>query len=290
VVIEVTPTELGTLNNSAVVDAETEDPDPSDNTATNATEVTTGRATFAVTKIFSDNNPGEVEVSIDCNTGLILDQSKLISAEDGVIFVVTEYTSGAMNCTITEDVPAGYAPEYDNGTVVNSESCIFEAVESNQDFTCVITNTVQPVTIAIEKEWIYEGSTNAINEGYELVVECDAEIVDGDTFCGIEKVALEIEPYSCIRLYGEGEQVFPVQVTPQYPSSSCRVVEYPYDDAVEISNGCMNLAISAGQGDTCLITNTVFFEGIPVLDRRGLVLLSLLLVGMGMVAFRKFGA
>ncbi len=290
VVIEVTPTELGTLNNSAVVDAETEDPDPSDNTATNATEVTTGRATFAVTKIFSDNNPGEVEVSIDCNTGLILDQSKMISAEDGVIFVVTEYSSGAMNCTITEDVPAGYAPEYDNGTVINAESCVFEAVESNQDFTCVITNTVQPVTIAIEKEWVYEGSTNAINEGYELVVECDAEIVDGDTFCGTEKVALEIEPYSCIRLYGEGEQEFAVQVIPEYPSSSCSVEEYAYDGAVEISNGCGNLSLSAGNGETCLITNTVFFEGIPVLDRRGLFLLSLLLLGLGMVAFRKFGA
>lgn len=290
VVIEVTPTELGTLNNTAVVGAETEDPDPSDNTATNTTEVATGRATFAVTKIFNDGNPNEVEVSIDCNTGLILDQSKLISADEGVIFVVTQYTSGAMNCTITETVPAGYTPEYDDGTVVGTESCTYEAIESNADFTCVITNTVQPVTIAIEKEWLYEGSTRAVDEGYELVVECNAEIVGGDSFCGIEQPLGDITPYSCIRLDGEGAQVFPVEVIPEYPSSSCWVEEYPNDNAVEVNNGCTDLTIWAGQGDTCLITNTVYFEGIPVLDSRGLVLLSLLLLGMGMVTVRRLGA
>jgi uncharacterized repeat protein (TIGR01451 family) len=289
VTIEVTPTALGTLSNTAVVDSATEDPDLSDNTATNTTEVATGRATFAVTKIFSDNNPSEVLVSIDCNTGLVLDQDKLISQEEGVIFVVTDYTSGAMTCTITETVPGGYAPEYNDGTTTNSESCQFEAIESNQDFSCVITNTVQPVTINIEKQWVFEGSGSAIDTGYDLVVSCDAMIVGGGAFCGIDDVLGE-NGYYCIRLQGEGDGVYPVEVIPEYPSSSCQVVEYPYDGSVEIDNGCEDLTISAGQETSCLITNSVFFEGIPVLDQRSMILLALLLAGMGIVAVRRVGA
>jgi uncharacterized repeat protein (TIGR01451 family) len=290
VTIEVTPTALGTLNNTAVVDSETEDPDISDNTATDTTEVATGRAAFGVTKVFSDGNPGEVEVSIDCNTGLILDQVKLISPSRGVIFVVTDYTSGTLDCTITEAVPAGYVPDYFDGTASSPDSCSFTDIESNEDFTCVITNTVQAVPVAIEKQWIYEGSANGVDEGYELLVECDGEIVGGETSCGPETPAgFDPQTYSCLLLQGEGNAVFPVEVIPNYPSSSCQVTEHPYDDAVEINNGCQDLTVWAGQGASCLVTNTVYFEGIPVLDMRGLILLSVLMLGMGLLAFRRMG-
>ena len=60
-----------------------------------------------------------------------------------------------------------------------------------------------------------------------------------------------------------------------------------YDSAVEVDNGCGSLTVSAGQGASCTITNTVFFEGIPTLDRFGLAILVLLTLGVGGVAFRR---
>jgi len=40
---------------------------------------------------------------------------------------------------------------------------------------------------------------------------------------------------------------------------------------------------------TCTVTNTfVFFEGIPVLNRYGLALLVLLMLGIGVIGFRRF--
>ncbi|HET6564752.1 MAG TPA: hypothetical protein VFG52_05015, partial [Xanthomonadales bacterium] len=55
-----------------------------------ATSPSSSRATFSVTKIFADgNDEAEITVSIDCNTGLILDQDKLLSNGESVEFVVT---------------------------------------------------------------------------------------------------------------------------------------------------------------------------------------------------------
>jgi hypothetical protein len=59
------------------------------------------RATFFVTKDFFDNNPGVVEVTISCNTGLPLEQSTMISEQDRAAFVVTRFDSGGMDCTVT---------------------------------------------------------------------------------------------------------------------------------------------------------------------------------------------
>ena len=44
---------------------------------------------FAVSKEFTDNNPGSIEVTISCNTGVPLTQSANITELDGVAFVVT---------------------------------------------------------------------------------------------------------------------------------------------------------------------------------------------------------
>ena len=45
---------------------------------------------FAVTKEFSDFNPGSIEVTLSCNTGLPLTQSADINELNGVVFVVEE--------------------------------------------------------------------------------------------------------------------------------------------------------------------------------------------------------
>jgi hypothetical protein len=56
---------------------------------------------------------------------------------------------------------------------------------------------------------------------------------------------------------------------------------------VEIDNDCQEIFISAGHGASCVVTNTVFFEGIPTLDGRGLAVLALLLLGLGLVGVRR---
>jgi hypothetical protein len=45
--------------------------------------------------------------------------------------------------------------------------------------------------------------------------------------------------------------------------------------------------LSAGKSAQCTFTNTVFFEGIPILDRYGIALLALLLLGRGAIGLRR---
>jgi hypothetical protein len=280
---------------------------------TNATTLSSydgPNALFQVSKIFTDGNPGEVEVSLSCNTGLILDQSKIISEEEGVTFVVTDFDSGELNCEITETPVAGYDASYFDGSSTNSVSCEYLEVEEGDYNVCRITNEPAPVDIEITKNWIFEGSSvpQGIDERYELTLYCDAEIVDGDwvddkepdaptgggdSYCSLkilskdDALAYEYADW-CKRFYGNGPEVFDAQVIPEYPDSECFVVERVYDDAVEIDNGCGSLTVSAGEGDACTITNTVFFEGIPTLSRHGVAVLGLLMLGIGFVGLRRF--
>jgi hypothetical protein len=265
-------------------------------------------ATFAVTKDFTDGNPGEVEVSISCNTGLPLDQSKAITEDEGVTFVVVDFDDGEMDCEVTEVPIPGYETTYYDGTTTSSTSCEFLEVAGGAELFCEITNEPGPVDIVITKDWVFEGSSDpqGIDLEYLLTLWCDAEIIGGTNIyeqlaqespsglgpgCGLVFAAQDspqgISHEWCKSFWGHGPDVFGAQVIPEYPDSHCYVIETVYDDAVEVDNGCTSLTVSAGQGAACTITNTVFFEGIPTLDQYGKLLLVLLMLGMGMVAYRR---
>ncbi len=316
VLIEVTPQEPGNASNTATVDSETEDPDTSDNTATHIQEIiNTGRATFRVTKFFTDGNDvDEVTVSIDCNTGLILDQDKDLGDEEWVEFVVTSYTVGTLNCSITEDGETGYAGEYNNISldVINDESCAYTEIGGEAAFECEITNSPLPVDVKVTKEWVFESSgASDIYTGYTLTLYCDAEIEGGYQFgmggvespagengfgCGLIKKVESSQGnggyHDWCRSYSrDGAVMVTAQVIPEFPDSNCYWQESGQDSAVEVDqSNCASLTISAGSGAACTITNTVFFEGIPVLDQRGLVLLALLVLSMGLIGVRRIAS
>jgi hypothetical protein len=265
------------------------------------------RATFEVSKDFTDDNPNGVEVTISCNTGLPLEQSKVITEGAGVEFVVVDFDDGEMDCEITEESLAGYDAVYFDGTTNSSTSCEFLDVGFESEFSCSITNTPGPVEVEIIKDWVFEGSSDpqGIDQRYELTLWCDAEIVDGEQvgdaqetpsgfpgpFCGLivlEGVQGSFFADWCKVFEGEGPDSFTAEVIPEFPESHCFVIERLFDDAVEVDNGCQNITVSAGVGASCTITNTVFFEGIPTLNQYGLALLALLMLGVGFVGFRRF--
>lgn len=272
------------------------------------------RATFRVTKDFTDDNPMGVEVQISCNTGLLLDQSKVITEDKYVEFVVTEYDTGELNCNVFEMVPNGYSSTYEAGfdefanAVIShdAEGCHFADV-INGEFTCHIENSPDPVEVEIIKDWVFEGSSamQSIDTRYDLTLFCDTEIVDGSPFgngqetpqgdlpgCGL--IFMQEAPQGgifadwCKVFNGEGPDTFLAEVIPEWPDSHCYVIERALDDAVEVDNGCLGFTVSAGNGASCKITNTVFFEGIPTLNQYGMALMALLMLGLGFVGFRRF--
>ncbi len=278
-----------------------------------------GNASFLVTKDFTDDNPSEVTVELSCNTGLPLEQTKVITEDNGgVKFIIDDFDSGEMDCTVSEiSVPAGYTASYDsNGSqsssVDDENGCHFTAVGGGDENFCSVTNTPDPVDVVITKEWIMEGPAgDFVDTDYRLTLYCDAEIVGGQHLydslqttespdlipvgCGqiiAKQEGADIIPINfhdwCKVFDGDGPEVFTAEVIPEYPDSNCYVVETVYDDAVEVDNGCEDLTVSAGVGASCTVTNTVFYEGIPTLSQYGMALLALLMLGVGLVSFRRY--
>jgi len=268
---------------------------------------------FTVTKNFTDDenggpfNPTEVKVTINCFTGLPLTQSQSIDQNQEVEFVVEDFADGTLDCDISEDVDApelaGYTPTYtadgDSDGAADDEGCHFSDVSLGEENTCAIVNDPDPVEVEIEKDWIIVGSGgDQVDQHFELTLYCDSYIVGSGPKtpghikdCGNFLVAngKGSKPYEyCLELDGEGDSTFTPHVIPEWPGAQCWVDETVYDDSAEVDNGCGNINVSHGEGDSCLITNTVFFEGIPTLSQYGMAIMALLMLGVGLVGFRRF--
>jgi hypothetical protein len=278
------------------------------------------RATFRVEKIFMDGNDvTEVTFRIDCNTGLILDQEKTTHVVPGEIgspltfeveFVVTDFTQGVLNCTVSEDpIPTGYSPSYDcdSNTLAVCDTgdpsdlddyfegpCVYTGVDTTERFDeeeswqhlCVIRNYPNPVPVVISKQWQIEGTGgDYIDPYYKLKLTCDNEITTEGAYQhnnGTWSISFYNES-------GIADAQYTAWVIPDWDGgTNCSVYESQQDQAVEISNGCGELLAELGDGDECTIVNTVFFEGIPTLNQYGIALLALLMLGMGLVGFRRF--
>ena len=261
-----------------------------------------GAAGFAVTKTFADDSDEDVTVTLTCNTGLPLQQSFDISPGDPVLFVVTSFEDGLMDCVVTEGDADAYVTTYvasgDSQNVdddPDEPGCHFLAVAWGDRNLCEITNSADLVDVVIEKEWVIDGAvSDEVNQYYQLTLYCDSMIIGGTPSDGNGIPMSGAQSFVPGHWYkefdGMGNQVFTAEVVPDYPSSSCWVDEdvSTSTSGSEVDNGCLDIEVSAGNGASCKITNTVFFEGIPTLSQYGLALMALLMLGVGMVGFRRF--
>jgi hypothetical protein len=266
-------------------------------------------ARFSVTKDFSDDNSQDVEVSIICNTGLPLEQSFTISDSQadpsgstlpptpGVTFVVKSFTDGAMDCTVSETPLDGYSVVYtaggDSASTNDTTGCNFSSVNLGDLNTCEITNSLSSKEVHVIKKWMLKGDAgDTIDPAYRLVLFCDGEILNGTPQgqSGIWYMELYDGDF-----LGTADQDFQPDVYPNWDGGTeCWVTETDYSSSVEPSNGCGTEAAPGllveidGPEPSCIITNTVFFEGIPTLDKYGLAIMALLMLGVGFVGFRRF--
>lgn len=89
--------------------------------------------------------------------------------------------------------------------------------------------------------------------------------------------------------YGPETDTQSVMVFPTWDGVVVGIHEDVSESYIESENDCGgSVEIFPGQGAECTVTNSVFFEGIPTLNQYGLALLALLMLGVGMVGFRRF--
>jgi hypothetical protein len=253
----------------------------------------TTRATFTVNKTFTDgNNTLPIRYDISCNTGVPLTQHQDAPAGTfAVEFVVEAFDQGELNCRVWETEAAGYSAVYAASSAfavassVNSgdtQGCFFDAVDSTTYVSgdmnvCAIENSPNPVTISVTKDWVIDNldTGDALNSDYNLALFCD----DGETFAFVDDVDAT----------GTDDDTFDFEVVPDWNGGTdCNVDEDVFDSAIDVDNDCGSLHVAINQGDSCTVTNTVFFEGIPTLSQYGMAIMALLMLGVGFVGFRRF--
>jgi hypothetical protein len=248
------------------------------------------RATFNVAKFFSDDNPTPVEVTISCTTGLPLEQTKLISQGGPVEFVVVDFDGGEMDCDITEAVPPGYSENYESNGGVDSDNqvaaCRYEDVSFGGNFICVISNTLEQVRVDVRKLW-YDDHPEFNRPMFARArwnCESGNYFVDEPEFFGCEG-----DVCGSLQFYG-ADSTDSFYVYPHWNGSTyCWVDEHVFESGVVSDAGdCSSLIVSPGAGNACTITNTRFYEGIPTLSQYGLATLALLMLGVGLIGFRRF--
>ncbi len=234
-------------------------------------------AEFHVTKVFSDDSTDEVDVTLICNNGLPLEQTSTISGGDstGVNFVVEHLEGTDATCTITESSgPDGYTTTYNTGA-----GCSWTGVR-NARYACEITNTADPATFTVTKNWaIHNLAGDEVVEVAAVTIYCSNKIKGG--FYNGQRWTLSDT------LHGDGASLTATISTKTGPTQ-CSASERQVQTGVETEDDCGTRTITAGGSSSCTITNTVFFEGIPTLNQYGLAIMALLMLGLGMVGFRRF--
>ena len=260
------------------------------------------RATFEVTKDFNDDNPADVRVVIECNTGLPLMQEAVLSEPgnpfDKIIFVVQDYEVGTLDCDVFEDpVPVGYAPDHVasfdpidalfGGVTDDDLGCYYTEIQTGT-YGCDITNTLLPVDVTVNKQWFDEHPEFQNPTLVEITFSCNAPIVD-NCEVGIEGDCGGEGSEDSVEIYIDPENPGEFQVLPHWDGSTvCSATEEPQPGVIQEQEDCAAIVLVPGQGGECTLVNTRFYEGIPTLNNYRLALLALMMLCIGLVGFRRF--
>jgi len=279
-----------------------------------------GTANIVVAKLFADDNLEDTAtVSITCSAGTISPDSAELGHNEGQVFVLDNIPQGVQTtCTVTEEDVAGYTAEYLCGPPgaagasgdclhTGTTACQFDDVqpyegngtEQSVGF-CIVQNSPDPVDVDVIKVWEMAGAAQSdVDTDVKITLFCDAEIVGGTRLeRNLWRKSKKITEYLDEDGLYDGIGATTFKVIPEWyrtrPNpdnqeyTECWADENVKESAVEVDNDCFNIQLAVGMGDSCTITNTVFFEGIPTLSQYGMAIMALLMLGVGFVGMRRF--
>jgi hypothetical protein len=253
-------------------------------------------ATFVVQKRFEDDNDiTPVTLNIRCNTGIPLENSLTVLPQPGdfgqyeAAFVVESFADGALACDVWEETPAGYAADYDcqSGSACSTGGgngpCSFSGVKIGQQDLCLVQNRVNPVQVTVTSQWVFEQENHFADDLVAVELICSGVFGGDGVSTGNQEMrwswVFDSQPASRV-----------ATVYPGFAGNTlCWTEEQAGVSAVEPDSTCEEpITIRVGDAaQTCSVTSTVFFEGIPTVNTYGLSLMTLLLLLTGLISARR---
>ena len=270
-----------------------------------------GSFDFEVNIVFDPPNAvDEVTVDIVCESVVAPndDSEDLVGDGGQAQFAFDTLTLEDATCVVTADEVSGWSSSYAasgpslKGTPnPNSTSCTFLAAMFDPSTSvCDVTYTANVITYSITKDWDISGTGgNMPDPEYSLEIACAPQGsisgpdnwtagavfgVSAAAFCG----GLDDCDFLIWDFVGFDDQFVWADVAVG-ADTECRAFESGVDASnieKSASSACGVTDIDADE--SCVFTNTTFFEGIPTLNQYGLAILALLMLGVGFVGFRRF--
>ncbi|MCH7506814.1 MAG: IPTL-CTERM sorting domain-containing protein [Proteobacteria bacterium] len=261
-------------------------------------------ATYDVRLNFNPNTGApETTANIQCTIGVpIADAIANLGNNDlnKPFDPVTYDAQGIDVCVVTVVAVEGYTPTYtatvSSGAALISgginSPCSFQPGEDAQEFSCAVVMNGTVGTFKVTKNWAnVDVGGDSVDGSYSMELACDKAIIGtGGTSV--------VNPVSDTDLQGNDTRTwtqtttstltFIVDVSTTGILPNCWATEDVADSSVESDGNCGSREIGLGGFSECVITNTVFFEGIPTLNQYGLAIMALLMLGVGFVGFRRF--
>lgn len=230
-------------------------------------------AEFVVDLQFSDGNEAlDVSVTPLCTDagggpGITYTPSTAQAGELTDAPFTVRYFDGAANCTATESGPAGYTQIAAPAGIDCTDTGVGIADSDTTPPVCVIHNDQDPVEIQASK--VYPAG---FGPDSQFSVSCSAGTVTPPT-----AVASPGNP-----------AVFTVEDFP-WQGMTCSVTEpNPPLGFPQAVSSCDSLDVAPGAvAVVCAIAVPDVYKGIPTLSQYGLALLTLLMMGVGMVGMRR---
>jgi hypothetical protein len=220
---------------------------------------------------FDGSYLGEVEVKVLCSTGSLLENTFILGPGETLNMAPAVFTPGRTFCQVRVNPPLGYSVAYSAGSpgkyVADRNGCQFSPLEPGHDNSCTIEVTQDPVALIVYKEWI--GGSGA-DEDVQVTLDCES-----------------------------GEWPGPININEGRPGSwqirnidpegiLCNVSEDVRDNFRPDIIDCQGLLVLPGKGEECTLINTKIVKHIEMLNRYGLVIMILLVLGIGLAAVRRF--
>lgn len=251
----------------------------------------TESAAFIVQKQFADgNNSTSATLEFSCNTGFLNKESATVQPNEGVfgpletIFLARDFGDVQLNCDISESAPLNYSATYqcisDTKCTVSENGCAFENAKIGQLNMCLVRNYPDPAKVTVSTEWFFGAGQEGVGDWVDVDLVC-SNVYNGDGLWQGKSMRWRWSFNST-----SADQVATFQ--PMANTSECWTEINPVSSAVESSSTCSkSTSVAPGGTLSCLVTNTLFFEGIPTLSQYGLLLFSALMLLSGAIATRR---
>jgi hypothetical protein len=213
----------------------------------------------------------QIEVDVLCSSGQLIEQVFSLDAGKRLAVTPESYLPGKTICQVRAQPAPGYSVVHSarsNGvSSADLNGCHFSQLTDDDEAYCLVSVTQDNVPLTVYKKWV--GGSGEEND-VQINLECESGKYSGSRFIN------EGTPGGW-----EIEDIDPEGIL-------CNVSEVVRDTFEPDIIDCQGLWILPGKGEECTLLNTKIVKRIEMLNRYGKLIMIVLVLGVGLVAVRRF--